>query len=248
MASGVDFDRLADGYRYRPSSPAALRRAGRAALEAGLKAGDVAVDVGGGRGEHASEFAAAGATAVVVDRSQPMLAVARASGVLGVLGDGRRLPLRSGVARLVYFHASVHYGGWREMLDEAVRVVAPGGVVWVWTFAPDHFRESFLAEWFPSVPRIDEERFPDPGRLLGQLARCSLEGGRKESATETVTRTAGDWVGGVRAGFVSTLHLIDPDEIDDGLARFQAAHPDPAEEIRYRLSLEAVWARKPSLP
>jgi SAM-dependent methyltransferase len=248
MASGVDFERLADGYRYRPSSPAALRRAGRAALEAGLGAGDLAVDVGGGRGEHASEFAAAGAIALVVDRSETMLREARACGIPGVLGDGRHLPLRSGVARLVYFHASVHYGGWRDMLDEAGRVVAPGGVVWIWTFASQHFRESFLAEWFPSVPRIDEARFPDPGALLGHLAGCSLEGGHRDTATETVARTAGEWVAGVRAGFVSTLQLIDPDEIDQGLARFLAAHPDPAEEIRYRLSLEAVWARKPSLP
>jgi hypothetical protein len=147
----------------------------------------------------------------------------------------------------VYFHASVHYGGWRGMLGEAARVVEPGGVVWVWTFAPGHFRASYLAEWFPSVPRIDEARFPDPEALLGHLAGCGLERGGTERAREAVVRRAGDWVAGVQAGFVSTLHLIDPAEIEAGLDRFRAAHPDPSEEIRYTLEQEAVWARKPSL-
>ncbi len=247
MGEEVDLDRLADGYRHRPAGPATLRRARRAAGEAGLAAGDLALDVGGGRGDHAAEFAGTGATAVVVDRSEVMAARARRAGVHAVVGDGRRLPIKDESARLVYFHASIHYGGWRDMLDEAVRVVAPGGVVWIWTFAPEHFRTSYLAEWFPSVPSIDEARFPDPEAMLAHLAGRALQGGGRETAHETVSRTAGDWVAAVRAGFVSTLHLLDPQEIEEGLDRFGAAHPDPTEEIRYELTQETVWARKPSL-
>lgn len=247
MSDGVDFERLAAGYRHRPAGPAALKRAGRAAREAGLSAGDVVIDVGGGRGDHAAEFAGIGATAVVVDQSRAMADQARRAGVHALVGDGRRLPLRPGIARLVYFHASVHYGGWRSMLDEAARVVAPGGVVWIWTFAPEYFRTSYLAAWFPSVPQIDEARFPDPSMMLDHLAGLTLERGGREVAQEIVSRTAGDWVAGVRAGFVSTLHLIDPEEIEAGLARFQGEYPDPAAEIRYSLTQEAVWARKPSL-
>lgn len=247
MGDGVDLERLAAGYRHRPARPATLERARRAGREAGLSAGDVVVDVGGGRGDHALEFAGAGATAVVVDRARGMAEGARRAGVLAVVGDGRRLPLRDGVARLVYFHASIHYGGWRGMLDEAVRVVAPGGTVWIWTFAPGHFRASYLATWFPSVPDIDEARFPDPAAMLDHLCELSMEPGGREEAVEVVVRSAGDWMAGVRAGFVSTLQLVPPEEIEAGLARFRAAHPDPGERITYPLRQEAVWARKPSL-
>jgi ubiquinone/menaquinone biosynthesis C-methylase UbiE len=247
MSDGVDFERLAAGYRHRPAGPAVLERAGRAAREAGLSAGDVAIDVGGGPGDHAVEFFALGATTVVVDRSPAMARRAGRAGVRAVVGDGRHLPFRNGTARLVYFHSSLHYGGWEQMLDEAVRVAAPGGVVWVWTFAREHFRSSYLATWFPSVPEIDEARFPDPAAMLRHLVDRALEREGRETARETVSRTAGEWMAGVQAGFVSTLHLIDRGEIDAGLARFRAAHPDPDEEIRYSLAQEAVWAHKPSL-
>jgi hypothetical protein len=47
----------------------------------------------------------------------------------------------------------------------------------------------------------------------------------------------------VRAGFVSTLQMVDRAEIDRGLAAFCAAHPDPGERVSYELHWTWIAAR-----
>jgi SAM-dependent methyltransferase len=229
-------------------SQAARRRAEAAARGAALGPGLLAVDVGGGRGDHAAVLASTGARAIVVDRSPAMVREARERGVEAVVGDGRRLPLGDGAVALVYFHVCLHYGGWAEMLGEAARVLRPGGRVTAWTFAREHFRQSLLARWFPSIATIDEARFPDPDLLVARLWALGLEGVTQTAETETTSRRAGDWLEAVRAGFVSTLHLLDPAELQAGLARFQEEHPDPGEVLHYRLWYRGVSGRKPGGP
>ena len=226
-------------------SQAALGRAARTGEWAGLSAGSVAVDVGGGRGDHAAAFAATGARAVVVDRSPAMARAALDGGVAAVVGDGRRLPLGDGVAALVYFHVCLHYGGWEEMLGEAARVAKPGGLVAAWTFAADHFRHSLLARWFPSIVPLDEARFPHPDLIVARMWALGLGEVRQVAETETVSRAVGDWETAVRAGFVSTLQLLPPGELESGLAHFREEHPDPDEILHYRLWYRGVMGRRP---
>lgn len=246
--SDVDLEALAAGYEHRPVSEADRQRAALAAAAARLGPGRVALDVGGGRGGHAGEFAALGATALVIDRSPTMAAAAGAvPGVVALVGDARRLPLRAGSCDLVYFHLSLHYGGWEQALGEAVRVARSGGVVWVWTFHPDHHRSSFLAQWFPSVIPIDEARFPDPSALMSRLAALGCREVETSEHPEEAVRRAGDWAAAVEGGFVSTLQLLPPGELEAGLARFRGRHPDPNEALRYRLRYVAVSGAAPSL-
>jgi hypothetical protein len=47
----------------------------------------------------------------------------------------------------------------------------------------------------------------------------------------------------VRAGFVSTLQLLTPEEIAAGMAAFAAAHPDPTERVDYELRWTWLAAR-----
>jgi hypothetical protein len=54
--------------------------------------------------------------------------------------------------------------------------------------------------------------------------------------------TAGEWVAAVEAGFVSTLQLVDEDELRTGIAAFCQAHPDPAVEVAYELRLDQIVA------
>jgi SAM-dependent methyltransferase len=244
----VDLERLAAGYRHRPASRAALRRAAVEASAAGLGPGTVALDVGGGRGEHAAVFAAAGAAAVVLDRSGTMAAAAgRRPGVAAVVGDARHMPFHEAVAALVYFHVSLHYGGWEAMLAEAARVARPGGSVVVWTFSAEHFDASFPARWFPSVPRIDRERFPAPQEVAGRLAGLGLADVTVTAEPEAVERRAGDWAAAAAAGFISTLQLLPPGELAGGLARFREAFPDPDERLRYVLDYRRIAGRVPRL-
>jgi SAM-dependent methyltransferase len=242
----IDLDRLAAGYVHRRVSEAARRRAAQAAEWAGLGPGAVALDVGGGRGDHAAVFAGMGARAVVLDRSPAMARAALDRGVSAVVGDGRSLAFGDATADLVYFHISLHYGGWEEMLAEAARVAKPGGLVAAWTFAGDHFRHSMLARWFPSIVALDEARFPHPDLLVARMWALGLEAVTQMAETETVSRRASDWEAAVRAGFVSTLQLLDPAELEAGLRRFHEEHSDPDEVLHYRLWYRGIMGRKPA--
>lgn len=245
--AGVDLERLAAAYGHR-SEEAARERALIAAMEAGLRRGSVAVDVGGGSGAHAAVFAAAGSRVLLVDRSIAMATAARHGGIGSVVGDGARLPVADRCADLVYFHLSIHHGPWGQWIAEGARVVRPGGMVWVWTLAPEHLRTSFLARWFPSVAPIDEGRFPEPGALVQAMLDNGLVAPAESSHIEPITRSAGSWAEAVRAGFVSTLHLVPPEEIAAGLAVFEAVHPDPGETLEYTIAFSRVSAIRPSLP
>jgi SAM-dependent methyltransferase len=240
----VDLNRLAAAYGHRSHDPIRQRiEPILAAVPVGP--GDLIVDVGGGRGRHAAALSSAsGATALVVDPAMGMVVAARGSGSLAAVGRGEKLPLGAGCADLVLFHLSIHHGDWRVMLAEAWRVVRPGGAVWVWTMPPEHLRTSYLTQWFPRVGEIDAARFPAIGDLEAEFA---VLGGvpRLASDRSDVQRPAGDWRQAVEAGFVSTLHLLTPGEIAEGIDRFTAAHPDPTEMIGYTLAFTGVWSIRP---
>lgn len=240
----VDLERLAAAYHLR-SERGATERMAPVMEFAALGRGDLAVDVGGGRGAQAHAIAAATRSlVVVVDPSPAMVAEASRRGAVVVLGRGESLPFADASAGLVLFHLSIHHGDWRRMLDEAWRVVRPGGVVWVWTMAPDHLRRSQLARWFPRVGEIDAARFPAIDDLERRIAHH--DGVPHRSAvSERVERTAAEWVAAVEAGFVSTLHLLEPAEIEQGIARFTAEHPDATAVVSYDIELTAVWSRRP---
>jgi SAM-dependent methyltransferase len=234
----VDLDALAGAYRFRPASDAARQRAQRAA--AGVEAGEWALDVGGGPGEHAELWSRRGLHPVVLDPSGSMLAAARGrTGVATVQGRSQRMPFADGVFRLVYFHLSLHYGDWRRAVDEAMRVLTPGGTCWVWTLGPDHHASSLLAQWFPSVESLDRRRFPDPDEVAAHLERSGdVSRGRE---IERRQRPSGEWRAAVAAGFVSTLQLVDPAELAAGLDAFAKAHPDPRELVTYEMRWD--WIR-----
>jgi hypothetical protein len=242
----VDLGRLATAYGYRGISGDA-ERVRRAAVAADLAPGELVVDVGGGRGDHAAVFQDTGARAVVLDPTPGMAASARGRGVGAVIGRGENMPLADGCAALVYFHLSIHHGDADAMLGEAARVVAPGRSVFVWTLAAGHHRSSFLARWFPSVAAIDESRFQEPSSLAARLEALGFSGVAIDSAPVSVTRSAGSWEAAVRAGFVSTLHLLDPAEVDDGVERFLREHPDPDEAITYTLDYCSITGIAPGL-
>ena len=208
-----------------------------------LGAGQIALDIGGGRGQHARVWLENKACPVVIDPALGMAqAAATVPGVTAVRGRAQAIPLVEASARLAYFHLSIHYGDWQQALREVRRVVAPGGQCWIWTMGERHHRESFLARWFPSVGDIDAARFPDPAEVATYLAEM---GARVEMGQEIEDRTrpAGDWRAAAAARFVSTLQLVPPEEFANGLGAFDATYPDPAELVQYRLTFDRICAR-----
>jgi SAM-dependent methyltransferase len=235
----VDLELLADAYRYRTMSPAVAAHA--ATSSEGCHG--VALDVGGGVGGHAVVMRSLGLTPVVIDASPTMCASASAAGVASVLGLSADLPVRDGVAGLVYFHLSIHYGDWRRALDEAVRALAVDGRIDIWTFDPAAMGRAELARWFPSVAVIDARRFPAIGDLAGRLEESGFDVAITEHP-ETVVTTAGAWLTAVRNRFVSTLQLIDDHEFERGIAAFLAGHSDPGDTHRYTIDHVRISANR----
>ncbi len=235
----VDLSRLADGYRHRNPSQASRARAASAGESLG--AGSLILDVGGGPGFHAAVWAEQGHHPIILDPEPAMTAPARDAGLAVVHGIAQALPFRDRSFDLVWFHFSLHYGDWRRALDEALRVIRPGAHIEIWTLAADHHDASMLARWFPSVPAIDRDRFPEATAVESYLADRAGSVSRT-GAVEHKVRSAGEWASAAESGFVSTLQLIDPAELEAGLAAFRAAYPDPSATVDYELRLNRITA------
>ena len=164
----------------------------------------------------------------------------RRPGVQAIRGESQSLPIRDELVRLSYFHLSIHYGDWREAIEEAHRVLAPGGECWIFTMGEEHHRSSFLARWFPSVGDIDSARFPDPAELVDHIASgwSAVDTGRE---VERKTVAAGTWRAATEARFVSTLQLLPEAEFRAGLAQFDETYPDSSQMVEYVLTFD--WIR-----
>ncbi len=204
----------------------------------------MALDVGGGPGEHAALWAGRGVRAIVVDPSPDMNRRCRRSfpDLPVVRARAERLPFEDGVAKLVYFHLSIHHTAWRLALDEAARVVEPGGMVAVMTLGPDHHAQSMLQRWFPRVAELDVARFPDPVDLAAHLEALGAEVSLVRT-TQVKRRRTADWVAAVRDRFVSTLQLLTDDEMKAGLERIAVAHPDDDAPLEYEMLWDEITAR-----
>jgi hypothetical protein len=232
----IDLDDLAHAYRLRPMSDQARSRA----VASSIGCSGQLLDIGGGRGDHAATWLGDDQFPVVIDPSSGMLEKARRHPRVSVVqARSQNLPVRDGAVALAYFHLSIHYGDWEMAIDEAFRVVGAGGRIEVWTMGYEAITRSSLGQWFPSVVEIDTERFPDP-ELIAQRCRDTGSSVELTETSEPIERPAREWAEAVRGRFVSTLQYLDDREIDDGLARFTAEHPDPESLYRYELRLTRI--------
>ncbi len=245
VTADVDLDALAAGYRHRPPTVEMLDLARAIAREADLGEGEWALDIGGGFGGHAATWTELGLRPVVVDPSAAMRRRAgRRHGVAVVGSRGEALPFVAASVGLFYAHLSIHYTDAPRTLDEALRVVRPGGSIAIGTLGPRHHFVSFLARWFPSIAASDAVRFPAPDGIARQLAAAGATQVRIEPVDIAKTRPAAEWRLAVVDGFVSSLQFVSAAEMDEGLAAFDGAHPDPDEAIDYVIRYDWVHARR----
>lgn len=137
----LSFDPVANEYdasRFLP--PEVQQRAALLLQElAGLSAGDTLLDAGVGTGRFALPLAQQGVRVLGVDISLAMLgqlqakraALSRPDGALSLAqGDLRALPVKSASVRAVLFVHILHLiADWQRVLDEALRVLKPGGTL-----------------------------------------------------------------------------------------------------------------------
>jgi ubiquinone/menaquinone biosynthesis C-methylase UbiE len=245
----LDFDRLAADYdRLRPAGDAWQQLAERTL--AGLDGCRRLVDVGCGTGRFAA-FARQrlGARVWGVDPSAEMLRRARARpdtrGIGWKQGVAERLPFQDGWFDAAHMHLVVHTLADRgRALAEIARVLGPGGRLAIATFAGRHFDRFFLNPYFPSLAGIDRARFPDPAALVAELAEVGFAGAQVERISQPVRAEPDDVLERVRGRYISTLHLLDPDEYAAGLLELEAEVRAGREAFAYTLEWALLSARR----
>ncbi len=245
----VDFAELAADYdRLRPLSSAATEL-GTATFEH-LRGCRRLIDIGCGTGQFAVSAAdQLGARVWGVDPSPEMLEQARARPGPAAVGWRRasadRLPFKDGWFDAVHAHLVVHLLPDRaRALAEMARVVGADGRLVIVTFELDHFDRFFLNPYFPSIPAIDRDRFPDPELLVAELGVEGFTELRRRRIVQPVSARAGDVLERVRGRYISTLHLLDPAEYRLGLTRLEAAVDGGTEAFDYSLQWSLITATR----
>jgi SAM-dependent methyltransferase len=203
------------------------------------------LDLGCGTGRLASALAERGLARVWgVDVSAEMLAVARRRLPRSVglkRARAERLPFADGWFDAVAAWLVAHLLDRPRAFAEARRVLRPGGRLVVVTFDPSYFAGSWLARYFPSLERIDLERFPSREQLVRELESAGLGAPRFRRLTHHQALAREDALRRLRERHISTFDLLDEAEVAAGIER---AERDLPERIEYDVEwLLAVAAR-----
>ena len=173
-----------------------------------------------------------------VDPSEEMLSFARKTAGTAVgfkRGEAERLPFKSGWFDLAFLRLVVHLVDRAKVLPELRRVLAPGGRTVIATFDPAYFGSFWLTSFLPSVERIDRTRFPEPGLLAAELGKAGFAEVVVRPHQERATMTREEALERIRGRYISTLHLLDEDELAAGLAQAER-------ELAPEVEIELHWA------
>jgi SAM-dependent methyltransferase len=239
-------ERAAEYDRLRPSGASWWERFDTV-VRAGELRGQRVLDVGCGTGAVASALAERAAAKVWgIEPSAEMLTMARARVPAGVglkQGSAEALPFRDEWFDRVLFSLSIHLVDRPAALAESARVLVPGGRIVIATFAHVHFDRYWAARFFPSLPAIDKARFPTEDALRAELRVAGFDAVAVEplASTETIDRATA--LDRLRGRHISTFALLDPTEIEHGIARAEAELEETVLVELHQLIVTAVRTR-----
>lgn len=182
----------------------------------GLLAGSRVVDVGCGFGAFLERIVAT-ADAFGIERSALEAEIAERRSTRTrrrvIRGDAQRLPLRTGSLDLVtYLHVLEHVDDLEAVVAEAVRVLAPGGAIYLVT--PNYgfvfWEPHYHVPWLPLFPRALAARYL---RAIGRDHRYLLDSIRYRTHSEVIASLR-RW--GLRVEFPRTRKIDDPRTIRRG--------------------------------
>jgi ubiquinone/menaquinone biosynthesis C-methylase UbiE len=199
------------------------------------------LDVGCGTGRFAVLAAErTGARVWGIDPSLGMLAQARSRPGARRVGwkqaTAEQLPFRNSWFDAVHVQLVLHLvDDRRRAIGECARVLRPAGRLVLVTFELDHFDRFYLNRYFPSIPKIDRARFPDPDQLVAELLDLGYGEVRRRRVSRSATAPAAEVLDRVRGRYISTLRIIGDDEYRRGLARLEREIEEGVREFRQTL-------------
>jgi len=221
----MDFAALAGGYdELRPAGESWRELAEVELAELGPAAR--LLDVGCGTGRFAV-FAAErlGARVWGVDPSPEMLDQARRRGGRGVgwkQAAAEHLPFKDRWFDAAHAHLVMHLvDDVGTALSEMARVLSSDGRLAVTSFRREHFDRFHLNPYFPTLAAIDRVRFPDPATLSAAIAEAGFHDVVERALHQQVALAPDAVLERVRGRYISTLHLLDERDYQDGLARLE---------------------------
>jgi len=229
----LDFGRLAPVYdRIRPVDEHWWELFDVVVREGDLRGGRV-LDLGCGTGRLSWALAERSVARVWgVDASADMLAVAREKLPKSVgLKEGRAedLPFRDTWFDRVVAWLVVHLVDRPAAFREVARVLVPGGRLVVVTFDTAHFRTYWLNRYFPTIQKIDLERFPSEEALRGEIAVAGFDTVRFVRHTQHAAISREQALERIHGRHISTFDLLDEEEIRTGTASAERELPELVE-------------------
>jgi ubiquinone/menaquinone biosynthesis C-methylase UbiE len=188
------------------------------------------IDVGAGTGRIAAALAERAAARVwAVEPSPEMLEQARARVPDGVglkRAPAESLPFKDGWFERAVARLSIHLWDRPRGFAEVRRVAERFTIA---TFEPQHFHRYYLNEFFPSIERIDLERFPDGPSLEHELRGAGFDEVRLIPFSQRATTSREDVLAKIEGRHISTFDLLDDDEIRAGAERARRELPERVE-------------------
>jgi SAM-dependent methyltransferase len=229
-----DYGKLALSYdRYRDLSPDLLQSWLEVLIRWGrLSHGIRVLDIGCGTGRLTIPLQRlSGAEVWGLDLSEEMLAQAKrkegAAAVRWVLGDAQALPFPNGSFDFAFMCLVLHHlGDKARALAEMTRVLRPGGRGLIWTVSHRQIEESPLNEFFPSLARLDLERFPPIPTIVAMMRAAGFTAIRTEPVIFQERLPTDRYIEKVRNKYISTLSLLSEEEFITGLARLEHCLPE----------------------
>lgn len=176
-----------------------------------------------------------------VDASPEMLSQARARLPRTVaLKEARAesLPFKDGWFERALLWLVVHLVDRPRALAEARRVLEPGGRVSVVSFDESHFDGYWLNRYLPSLERIDRGRFPSRETLERELGDAGFAAVETVRLDQRATIGRGDALARLHGRHISTLRMIDDDELAQGTERAEAELPEIVElDLRWLVAV-----------